>query len=850
MGGIGIAQSMRHKQSINDGWRFLNEGIAFGQNISLVDDGKWEKVNMPHSWNADDPFDADKSYKRGIGWYRKTINIKKEERSSKKYYLHFEGVNQVADVFVNGIHVGRHKGGYTAFTFDITKALHDEEPQLVAVMVNNAHDAYIAPLSVGFALYGGVYRDVWLVTTDAIHFDMENHGSNGVFISAPEVNSKSAKININGTVVNEEKSAQTITVHSAIYDASQKKVGDTQSEITLNPREKSSYSHDVLLPDPKLWSPDSPYLYNVKSSISKQDKTVDDIENPLGLRWFSFDANTGFSLNGKPLKLRGTNRHQDKKGEGSALSNAEHRRDMELIKEMGCNFIRIAHYPQDPEILKAADELGLLAWEEVPLVNYMTIHPEFLENSQHMLREMIRQHYNHPSVVVWGSMNEIFLWGNNEERISKQNDSVYTKNVSEYTKIMDATIREEDPTRYTTLAMHQSSDYDAFGIEDLPQISSYNVYSGWYGGKFEDFGNWLDKKHEDKPKQVVFISEYGAGSDMQLNSDHPERFDFTGQYQRMFSESYLKQIEERNFVSGSAIWNQFDFSQPHVGGSIPHLNQKGMATWDRKPKDVYYLFQANWSKKPMLHIAEKDWPIRAITEDSKKYTITVYSNLNKITLYANDKKVGTKNVGDLNKTEFDALLHEGNNHLKAIGSSNEKTLEDHTTILIQKYDVGKSRDMFINTGSNAQYLDTSTDTAWLEDTAFNGLYGHTGGENKQLNRKSIMRSGNHDALFYTALEGADTYRIKAQNGSYALTLFFMEMEEMSPGERVFDVMVNGKKEISALDLTKEAGFCYGIEKTFEIDVTNNQVQIEFNASSGKSILNGLELNRSNYNAID
>tara|TARA_R110002073_G_scaffold42688_1_gene119225 strand:- start:4887 stop:7424 length:2538 start_codon:yes stop_codon:yes gene_type:complete len=841
MGLIINAQNLRQEKTINDGWRFLNQGIAFGQNASLVDDTVWEKVNVPHTWNADDPFNAQKSYKRGIGWYRKTIKINKEERTFKKFYLHFEGVNQVADVFVNGIHVGKHKGGYTAFTFDITKALNDGDMQLVAVMVNNAHDAYIAPLSVGFALYGGIYRDVWLVTTDAIHFDMDNYGSKGVFIKTPEVTSQSAKVNIKGTVVNEDTAVQNIAVHSIVYDASNKEVGNFSSNFTLNPDEKATYSHEISVDAPKLWSPDSPYLYTVKSTISKNGKTIDHVENPLGLRWFSFDANTGFSLNGKHLKLRGTNRHQDKKGQGSALSNAEHRRDMQLIKDMGCNFIRIAHYPQDPEILKAADELGLLAWEEVPLVNYMTIDPEFLENSKHMLKEMILQNYNHPAVVVWGSMNEIFLWGNNEDRISKQPDAEYKKDVAAYAKILDATIREEDPTRYSTLAMHQSKDYDEVGIEDTPQIASYNIYSGWYGGEFQHYGGYLDQKHKSKPNQLIFVSEYGAGSDSRLNSDKPKRFDFTGQYQRLFSESYLEQTEAREYVSGSAIWNQFDFSQPHVGGSMPHLNQKGMATWDRKPKDVYYLFQANWSKKPMLHIAENDWKVRAITTDFKKYTITVYSNLSKITLYANGKKVGAKTVGKLNKVQFEVALQKGENQLKASGISKGKTVEDFTTIELQKYDGKENANIFINAGSNAQYYDGLSNTAWLEDTNFNGFYGYTNGIEKQINRKKIMRSGMHDALFYTVLEDVDVYRIKAKNGSYKLSLYFMESDGLKKGERVFDVMVNGKKEVSALDLTDEAGFCFGIEKTFDIEVTNNEVLIEFNAVSGKTTLSGLEL---------
>lgn len=840
---ISCAQTTRTKVTVNDAWRFLNDGIAFGQNNELVDDSTWEMINVPHTWNAVDPFDAVKSYKRGTAWYRKAIEIDPSSRESSLFYLHFEGVNQIADVYVNNIHVGRHKGGYTAFTLNITNALSQGKKQFIAIKVDNSHDPFIAPLSVGFALYGGIYRDIWLVSTNKVHFDMDNYGSNGVFIKTPTVNNESATTTIQGTLVNDDLKDKSVSVVSTIYDRNNIEIGNSTSQIDILAQGQNEFTQDITILNPKLWSPNSPYLYHIKTKIIANGMTMDELENPLGLRWFSFDAGEGFSLNGKPLKLRGTNRHQDKMGKGSALTNAEHRRDMELIKEMGANFIRIAHYPQDPEILKAADELGLLAWEEIPLVNYMTIHPEFLNNSKTMLKEMIRQHYNHPSIVVWGSMNEIFLWGNNEQRISKQNDPDYTNKVSEYAKILDQTIREEDPSRFTTLAMHQSSDYDMVGIEDIPQISSYNVYSGWYGGKFADFGGWMDNKHKTKPDQVMFISEYGAGSDASLNSDRPERFDFTGQYQRLFSESYIEQIEERDFVSGSAIWNQNDFSQPHVGGSMPHLNQKGVMTWDRKPKDVYYLFQANWSNKPMVHIAEKDWPVRAVTTNSKNYTITVYSNQTEVILYVNGKKIGRKLVNDLHKTQFEVTLKAGINNIKAVSSEKGKTIEDQTSILLQQYLTIEKPNVFINLGSNAQYFYKASQTSYLEDQPFDKNYGYSGGKEVQLDRKHILRSGLHDGLFYTALEDPDSYRVKVENGIYKLTLYFMEIENVEIGHRIFDVSINGVNVVKDLDIMKEVGFCYGYSKTFSIEVKDNQVLLEFTSSNGKSIISGLELTK-------
>ena len=834
------AQATRTQKSINDGWHFLNQGIAFGQNASLVNDDSWEKVNIPHTWNAKDPFDDDKSYKRGIAWYRKTIEINNEERHSKRHFLHFEGVNQVADVYVNGIHVGTHKGGYTAFTFDISKALNDEEVQLIAVMVDNSHDPYIAPLSVGYALYGGIYRDVWLLSTDKIHFDMENYGSNGIFISTPDINSETAKVSIDGAVINENSKEESIIISTEIYDASNKKVGIDQTKVSIKRGEKVTFKHNLNLKDPILWSPDSPNLYTVKSIIFKANEKMDVVENPLGLRWFSIDADKGFSLNGKPMKLKGTNRHQDKLGQGSALTNREHINDLISIKEMGCNFLRLAHYPQDPAVLKAADELGLLIWEEVPLVNYMTIHPEFLENSKHMLKEMIRQHYNHPSVVIWGSMNEIFLWGNNEDRIRKQTDSIYTRQVAAFAKELNHLIKEEDPSRFSTLAMHMSDDYNKVGIEDLPDIASYNIYSGWYGGKFEDFGNIFDRKHQKKPNQRIFISEYGAGSDMRLNSKKPERFDFTGQYQKLYHESYLRQIKERPYIFGSAIWNQFDFSQPHVGGSIPHLNQKGMATWDRKNKDVYYLYKANWTSKPMVHIAEKDWTQRSSSMQEEDYEITVYSNLDRVTLYHNGNKIGTKQTNEINKATWMVSLKSGENNLRATVKSKGNLVEDFVQIKLT--DISKENSFAINIGSNAQYTDKNGFT-WIHDSPYNDFYGYHNGVPTLLNRKYIINGSNDDPMYYTYLDDLKRYELKLENGIYNVSLYFIENERLKEGDRVFDVSINDSKVIENFDLTRQVGFCYGVEKTFKVNVTNNQVLIEFDAVAGKTTLSGLKLEK-------
>ncbi len=845
-----VAQQTREKVSLNEGWRFLPEGIAFGQNKTLVDDNAWEKVNIPHTWNAFDPYDDKKSYRRGISWYRKKIKLSKEELKGKRAFLHFEAANQVADVYVNGIQVGRHKGGYTGFTFEITKAIDSEDDtQLIAVMVNNSHDAMIAPLAIGYTLYGGIYRDVWLITTNETHFDLSDYGSEGIFIKTPEVSEEKATVSINGNIVNQSLDTDSVQVESIILDAQDNVIAKTTTELNVLAESKGDYTHNLEINKPKLWSPDNPYLYKVHSIIKKNGVTIDKLINPLGCRWFSVDENKGFFLNGKHINLRGTTRHQDMLDKGSALSNEDHRRDMQIIKNMGCNFIRISHYPQDPEVLRAANELGLIAWEEIPLVDYMTIDEEFLDNSKNMLLEMIHQHYNQPAIVLWGSMNEIFLWGNNEARIRRQTDSVYMRNVAKFAKELNDLIEKEDPTRLSTIAMHGGSkDYDAVGIEDTPQVSSYNIYAGWYGGTFDGFGRFFDNLHKKKPKQKIFVSEYGAGGDLRLNSDKPIRFDFTGQYQRMFHEAHLKQINERDYFIGTSIWNEFDFSQPHVGGPIPHLNQKGMFTWDRKPKDVYYMYKANWNKEPMVYIAERDWPKRAMTGKSETYDITIYTNLSSIELYQNGKKLGKKSPIGLNKIVWKVKLKEGINNFRAVGKNGGQLIENFTTIEMVNYtnETNKMGGNFaINVGSNAQYLDDAN-KVWIQDQLFNNLYGYKSNNARQtlLNRKHIIRNSKHDPMYYTFLDDVKNYTLNLENGVYAVTMYFIENDkEAKVGERIFDVSLNGKLYMDNLDIMKEVGFCYGIEKTVEVNVSDNKISIDFKAEQGKAVLSGLEVTK-------
>ena len=858
----------RIKYTINENWKYCPDGIAFGQRykyrgIQEQTDELWENVSLPHTWNVHDPFDDQPSYRRGISWYRKEIKIPKT-MTGKRIYLYFEGVNQIADVYVNTAFVKSHKGGYTAFAVDITDCITFEDKEnrnLIAVQVDNSHENTIPPLSVGYALYGGIYRDVWLVAVNPVHIKVTDYASSGVYISTSKASETEAVVNIRGTIVNDSEKSQKIRIVNTIVDCKNQIVNEVASRVTIASGEEKEFEHKhIHIHDPRLWSPKHPYLYSVRTSIFLGNKLVDKINNPLGIRWFAFDHDTGFSLNGKSLQLKGTNRHQDYKGRGHALPNNQHVKDLEWIKKMGANFVRLAHYPQDPIVLETCDRLGLLVWEEIPLVNYMNISDEFLENSKNMIREMIRQHYNHPSIIIWGSMNEILLWNNHGKRIPAAEDSLYLNNVLKYARALDSLLRIEDPRRYTAMAFHNSDSYEKAGIDTIPQIQGYNVYYGWYGGNVNQFGNWLDKKHESNSDNLLFISEYGAGSDRRINAMHPKRFDFSGNWQRHYHESYIRQIKKRKYLAGTAIWNQFDFSQPHTGGSIPHLNQKGMQTWDRKPKDVYYLYKANWNPDPMVYIASRDWKTRIskslydqVTNKTSysKQPFDVYTNLDSVELFCNGESMGIKKTNDIHKATWELELRNGENIILVNGTQNEKLYQDlckvnclHLPKSLTEYFETNNK-LAINTGFNAQFIDESG-LIWLSDQEYHpGNYGYIGGKPEMIQKDLIVRnSGATTPVYNYYLSNIHSYRLDVPDGDYKVELFFAEPDVMTENNRVFNVLVNDQIVFDSLDLYREYGFVSAASRCFNITVFNGTgLNIKFDKIKGDPLLNALSIEK-------
>jgi beta-galactosidase len=845
----------RVRHTINADWRFLPDGVEFAERPAyVIDDATWQRVSIPHTWNAREPFDDVDSYRRGTSWYRKRLVIPDSLRG-RRLWLQFEGANQVADVYVNGAFVGRHEGGYTGFTLDATKWLRAgaDSANLVAVRVDNGHDPMIPPLGIGFALYGGIYRDVWLVATDPVHVTLADHGGPGVYVETPAVSRERAEVTVRGTIANDAGTAKALRVVATIVDAQGVRVAQGEGEVRAGAGASGSFALRATVARPHLWSPDDPYLYTVYTDVYEGDVLRDRVRSPLGLRWFRFTADSGFFLNGEHLPLRGTNRHQDYAGIGSALSNRQHLRDLEIIKEMGANFLRLAHYPQDPAVLEAADRLGLLIWEEVPLVNHVTRDPRFVANSHRMLREMIRQHYNHPSVVTWGIMNEILLWSEQGERVGTVPDTGYTRWVRDFAAGMDSVARAEDPARYTTMAIHGSQQYERTGISDVTQLLGLNLYNGWYGGKIEEFGRHIDRLHGLHPKQAIIISEYGSGSDLALNSTAPERFDHSGSYHRLFHEGYLRQARQRPWLAGTAIWNQFDFSQPHIGEPLPNLNKKGMLTFDRRPKDVYYMYKANWNPAPMTYIASRDWAHRAGVLAPGARTVAqpvdVYSNQPRVELLLNGRSLGVRVPDDVKKASWMVPFVAGDNVLEARAPGGSAAAADRLVIRFDAVpaDLRRSevRELAVNVGSKAQYADADG-LVWLPDQPWRaGSFGFTGGAGTEamMSRNYAITHTDKTGMYFTHRAGIRGYRMDLPPGEYLVELYLVEPEDRAAGTRVFDVLANGRLVLDDLDLAATAGFRHAAMQSFTTTVAGDGLQLDFRPVKGEPVLSGIRVVR-------
>jgi beta-galactosidase len=850
---LNLPNCPRQSFTINDNWKFKYFQTNMEDvNFINANDSSWSYVNIPHTWNREDAFDDNCEYRRGYGWYSKTFFLANHPKDMK-IFLHFEGANQVTHVFINGNHVGKHIGGYTAFTFDITSYLKfdgKDNANHIMIKVDNLFNENVPPLSADFTFYGGIYRDIWLIATNPLHITLNDRGSNGIFVNTEEVNQNKARVKIRGSIVNDSHESKEVTIINTIVDWDGSNAIELKKRMTIASGTESSFEQlSQNIKNLQLWSPETPYLYKVYTKIYDNGELVDQVENPLGFRWFSFDAKNGFSLNGKPYTLYGTNRHQDFEGMGNALPNWVHENDLKIIKENGFNLLRLAHYPQDPVVLKSADKLGLIIWEEIPIVNYVTRSEEFKYNCQEMLKEMIHQHYNHPSIIMWGYMNEVFLHDVDGNREKKYPADYVTWTIN-LAKSLEQIVRDEDPYRTSVMALHQSDIYNASQIGMIPEVVGYNLYPGWYSNDFLDFGEFIDKEHNKYPARPIVVSEYGAGSDERLHSLKPKRFDFTVEYQQLYHESYFQQIIARPYLNGTALWNQFDFGSATRGDSKPTINQKGIYTFDRKPKDIAYYYKAQLCKAPVIRIASHECLIRTEDNGTRKQSLKIYSNLREIELYLNGKSLGVKSVDTSKILEWEIEFEFGNNTLEARGKYNDIEYSDRVEILFKALpatlrNASSSFDeLAVNVGATNQYIDEGG-CVWESDRPYaNDGWGFIGGDARNYGKSEAILNTDEDPVYQTFREGLQAYCFDVPGGDYEIELRFVEYSIKNSGERVFDVQFNNKILFENLDLVKQFGYLHAGSRIFIVHIDQKQgLEIRFDSKLGKTVLSGIRIKK-------
>ena len=585
---------MRKITTLTDGWKFLKEAVSVDEAMQKAS----TSVTLPHTWNAEDGQDGGNDYHRGTCWYVRTLTA--EELAGPQVFLEINGAAMRAAVYLNGQLLATHDGGYATFRVDLTSVL-KEDCNILAISVNNEDNDVVYPQKADFTFYGGLYRAVQLISVPEEHFELLKDGTPGIKVT-PVVNLAAKK----ATVTVE-------TWHNA-----------PSVEITVNGETKTVENAATFeIEDVHLWDGlDDPFLYKAIAVLPSGDQ----VSTRFGCRVFSIDPEKGFFLNGRSYPLRGVSRHQDHKGKGNALSLEDHKEDMAIIRELGANTLRLAHYQHAQEFYDLCDENGLVVWAEIP---YITKHmPNGRQNTLDQMRELITQCYNHPCIAVWGLSNEITA------------ASAVDEDLLENHRLLNDLCHKMDPTRPTTMADVFMLEIDS-PILEIPDINSYNLYFGWYLGDLAQNDEFFDSYHAKYPERVIGFSEYGADANPALHSSHPEKGDYTEDYQALYHEHMLRMIEARPYLWATHVWNLFDFAADGRDEGGKHgENQKGLVTFDRLlRKDAFYLYKAAWNKtEAFVHLCGK----RYVNRCEETTEIKVYSNQPQVSLYVDDTLVGTQ----------------------------------------------------------------------------------------------------------------------------------------------------------------------------------------------------------------
>ncbi|WP_026354763.1 glycoside hydrolase family 2 [Massilia niastensis] len=850
------AGSGRTETSLDKDWRF-----AFGDgHTEHSDDRHWQVVTLPHTWNrigGHATKTPDANDRRGKGWYRLRFRADAWTAKPRRTWLQFDGASIVSDVWLNGVLLGRHSGGVSGFRFDVSDAIRPGDNLLVVRTDNTAPEtrgsvtAETLPMGGDWFMYGGLYRKVSLVTTAPVHIDLADHGGPGVYARTVALDAARARVEVVAKVRNDAGAAQSVRIRTSLVDAKGTVVASTTRPLSLAVAAQRDVQTILDVARPRLWNGVAdPYLYRLQVEVLSGAGALDTVAQNIGIRTMRFDPDKGFFLNGKPLVLRGVNRHQETGANGWAATQEELERDYAIIKDIGANTVRLAHYQHAQADYDLADRMGLVVWAEVPLVLLSAPYgepaatPGFIANAEQHLRELIRQNFNHPSVAVWSIANEPNIgnvWMNPKpptvpllERLARLS-------------------REEDPSRPPVLASCCGTLPGSLmpttpgkGLDSPPQavdVFGVNVYFGWYYAKVSDLGAYLDEVHAFYPDKAISVTEYGAGGALSQHTDnplggpviaggrpHPEGF------QSYIHEQTWLQLRDKPYLWGSWLWNMFDFGTAiRMEGDLVDTNDKGIVSFDRSvKKESFYFYKAHWNPEPMIYLAGHRYLDRA----SPVADVKAYSNAPKARLSVNGRDLGSVDCVERICLWPKVVLAQGDNEMVVQASLDGRQLRDRAV-----WRRADGPGVYRVLAGQLGVTDTSA-----------GLYGSdnffSGGEGRLLN-EPVRRNppppkvvaGAADQKMYLAYRsGRFAYELPLPNGEYVLTLRFVEPVDGQPlGKRVFDVLVQGSVALADLDLAAVAGSLKAVERSVSLRVTDGKGKFAFVPKAGEAILSSFSV---------
>jgi beta-galactosidase len=666
-------EAKRQTLSLNANWSYLQDDCARIGDIA-GSAAAWEKISLPHTWNLWDAVDAVPGYRRSAGWYKKELAIPRCT-SDLRFILSFEGVNISSDVFVNGTRAGGHIGGYVGFDVDITPLVRQGEVNTILVRVTNEYNPDVIPSQKSdFCIYGGITRNVWLKVVPSLFV-------NTVKIRTPRVSKTSAAVDVEATVRNRSGRETMCELTAATFDRAGKKIASQKIKQHIGTGETVVKFPAAAIRNPELWSPADPALYTVRVQIVQSSTVIDEASDRFGCRWFEIKDHGPFFLNGERLLLRGTHRHEDYAGYANAMPDSLQRKDMRMIKEMGANFVRLAHYPQAPEVYRACDELGILVWDELPWCRGGMGGEAWKANTKRLLTEQIEQNFNHPSIIIHSLGNELY-WlpdapnGDNMDSLRAM------------IRDLNTIAHSLDPFRLTATRKFTEG-------ADLVDLVSPSIWPGWYSGNYNGFEKAITDA-KDKYAHLLHV-EYGGDSHAGRHTENPVTGDATTvsdgfeeniKPQKIknvsqnsdWSENYIVDLfdwdlhlsEQMPFLTGNAQWAFKDFPTPlRPENPIPYINEKGLVDRAGNPKDAYYVFKSYWTTSPLFcYIESHTWTERSGPANIKR-EVNVFSNCPDVELFLNGMSQGKKsrNINDVPACglHWQLAFREGENTIAAVG---------------------------------------------------------------------------------------------------------------------------------------------------------------------------------------